>query len=396
MKKMAFLLSHPIQYHSPLFDEMSLHPEIDLSVFYCSNYGADGSEERVHPELGKIDTWDIPLLEGYNYVFLKNYSWKPSIFKGFFGLVNAGIIQHLVKGAFDVVIVNGWNYFSYVFTIVLSKFFGVKVYVRGDNSIQGEEPHSMFKKFFKKLLLQHILFRFIDRFLYVGESNKLFFKYYGVKDNKLVFAPHAVDNKRFTEEYDDLKDSRKDIRKQLGINEDDFVILFVGKLIEKKRPMDLLRAFVKIKLEKKHLVFVGFGPLQEELLSYISKYDIKGVQITGFKNQKELCKYYISGDVFVLPSSYGETWGLVVNEAMNFHLPVILSDLTGCSKNLLNDEVNGFVFKTGDVNALYRKLNYLLNNTDKSKEMGDASARIIKEYSYDKIIAAIFDSKCKT
>jgi glycosyltransferase involved in cell wall biosynthesis len=106
-------------------------------------------------------------------------------------------------------------------------------------------------------------------------------------------------------------------------------------------------------------------------------------------NQSEISKYYSIADIFVLPSNF-DTWGLVVNEAMNFGLPVIVSDRCGCAKGLVKG--NGFIFKAGDVNDLKEKLETLINDSDLRKEMGRKSMDIIKNYSYDKTIDGILNA----
>lgn len=92
--KIAFLLTHPIQYFSPLFREMAKHPKIDLTVYYCSDESVRGMKDV---GFGKEVKWDIPLLEGYKYKFIKNYSPIPTIFKPPLGLMNLGIVKELVK-----------------------------------------------------------------------------------------------------------------------------------------------------------------------------------------------------------------------------------------------------------------------------------------------------------
>jgi len=390
-KKIAYLISHPIQYHSPLFAEWAKNAELDLTVIYCSKYGLQEGE-KINPLVGKTKKWDIPLLEGYHHVFLRNYSPKPSHFAGFIGLINLGLLPFLIKQRCDVIIINGWRYFTYIYAILLGVILGIKVYIRGDNTIIDEEQLTPGKKYLKKILLGRVLFPMVSRFLYVGEANKDFFRYYGVPHEKLIFTPHAVDNRRFTGEYNELVGSRDTIKKELGLDTNSFTILFLGKLISKKQPLDLLKAFERLELINKRLIFIGYGPLQEEMETYINEKGLQGVQITGFKNQSELGKYLISGDVFVLPSSFGETWGLVVNEAMNFHLPVITSNRVGCSLDLVMEGENGFVFESGNIEELTTRLEQVFESSVDGNTMGKSSARIVKDYSYETITRSILNS----
>ncbi|MEO6347914.1 MAG: glycosyltransferase family 4 protein, partial [Aquaticitalea sp.] len=173
------------------------------------------------------------------------------------------------------------------------------------------------------------------------------------------------------------------IKKELDIDEK-FNLLFVGRLHESKHVLDVIKAIEKLKMELNFLI-VGDGLLRKDLETYILSRDLRACKMLGFKNQKEIMNYYLVADAFVLPSNYLETWGLVVNEAMNFNLPLILSDKVGCAPDLCNP-TNGFIFELGDIKTLASKIEYLANNPNIAKEMGVESGELIKAYSYKTII----------
>jgi len=387
--KIAFLISHPIQYFSPLFKEMAKHKEIDLTVYYCSDESVRGMKDV---GFGINLKWDIPLLEGYNYKFLKNYSPKPSIFNGFFGLMNFSIINELKKGKYDVLIVHGWNYLTNIIAIISAKLFDIKTILRGENPLNQEIKKSKYKIFIKKLILKNFLFKIVDAFLYVGKENKDFYKFYGVSEKKLFFAPYAVENERFIKSYENLIKEKNKIKREIGIPEDKVIILFCGKLIEKKRPMDLLIAYEKIDFKNKALLYVGNGILRKKIEDYVKEKGIENVYFVGFKNQTELPKYYTIADIFVLPSYIGETWGLVVNEAMCFRLPIIVSDMVGCQRDLVKNGENGFVYPALNVDKLSYYLKKLLEDEKLRKTMGEKSLEIIEKYNYKKVVEYILSA----
>jgi glycosyltransferase involved in cell wall biosynthesis len=238
-----------------------------------------------------------------------------------------------------------------------------------------------------------LLFRRISGFLAIGSENKEFYKFYGVSENKIFLTPYAIENERFIEGYEKLINLKDEIKKEIGIPLDKVVILFSGKLIEKKRPMDLLKAFERIDTDSKALVYLGDGILRKTLENYVRERNINDVYFFGFRNQNELPKYYVMADIFVLPSSIGETWGLVVNEAMCFHLPVIVSDMVGCGRDLVKVGENGFVYPVADIKKLAVCLLKLLQNSQLRKRMGERSLEIIDRWSYkenvDGILAAL-------
>lgn len=387
MKKnrLAAITSHPIQYQSPLFKNLS--KKIDLTVYFFWNFGV---KETFNEEFGQKIKWDIPLLGGYKYKFLKNISLKPS--SDFWGQINFGIIGELAKNRYDAILVFGWNSFTNWLAFLTAFIFGIPVMLRGENPLNQELLKSRWKINLKKIILGN-LFKYISYFLYIGEENKKFYKFYGVPENKLVFVPYAIDNDRFMTASELLKKNRNELRKDIGINENDNVILFVGKLIEKKRPMDLLKAYEimvngQMSNVKCHLLFVGDGVLRKELENYCEKNNLKNVHFVGFKNQTELPEYYVISDVLVLPSGEGETWGLVVNEAMCFGLPIIVSNRVGCGPDLIKNGENGYIFSFGDVSELAQKIKVIFDK-DKMEKFKIKSLEIVKNYDFKNDIKGI-------
>jgi glycosyltransferase involved in cell wall biosynthesis len=120
---------------------------------------------------------------------------------------------------------------------------------------------------------------------------------------------------------------------------------------------------------------------------FVNEHHLNNVYFIGFVNQTELYRYYMSADFFVLPSGYGETWGLVANEAMNYALPLLISDEVGCTPDLIMEGINGFTFPCGDTSELGNKLDYFSEiDTVELKKMGSESFKIIQDYSIDKAL----------
>jgi len=378
--KINYYLSHPIQYFSPLLREMN--KEFDLEVYYFSDASVKGN---VDVGFGRKVKWDIPLLDGYRYTFLKNLSKRKSLSNKMWDAVNPGVIKTLIQGNSSIVIVNGWSYFSNLLVIITAKLMGKKVWLRAENPLNHELLKSKSLLAVKKLILRIFLFPFINKFLYIGSQSKLFFKYYGAKPSQLIFTPYAVDNNWFQREAFCLKDKGR-VKKELGLPVDKEIVLFTGKYIQKKRPLDLLKAFHLMKSSTSVLVMVGEGELRKEMEGYIREYDLENVVLTGFINQSQIAKYYAVADVFVMCSGVGETWGLSVNEAMNFALPVVVSETCGCADDLVHHNQNGFLFKEGDIKALSDTVKQLLENEILRAAYGAASFQIINDFSVKRIV----------
>jgi len=230
-----------------------------------------------------------------------------------------------------------------------------------------------------------------DRFLYIGFQNRLFFKHFGAKEENLIFTPYSVDNNRFQSEAQKLLPAKKKLRVELGLPVDSFLVLFSGKFIAKKRPFDLLQALAKIQNPKVIALFVGDGGLRQDMEDFIRKNNLEHqAVIAGFVNQSVIPHYYAAADAFIMCSEKGETWGLSTNEAMNFSLPVILSDQVGCADDLVEAGKNGFTYPCGNVSALAEKIERLatMHEVERSR-MGETSLKKISEYSFSAIIAGL-------
>lgn len=329
---------------------------------------------------GQNITWDIPLLDSYDHVFMKNTSSSKGMNTRFFDAINWSIFKVIRQSDDKVVIVNGWAYLSDWLVFFAAKFYGKKVWMRSEMPWNQEElkPKSL-KRRLKFFIFKYFLFKYmVDKFLYIGSQNRIYYQMHGIDDQRLIYAPYSVDNDGFTKQIVDGIDTRQ----KWGIGSNQVVILYSGKLINKKRPMDLLMAFHKLKKQNVILFYMGDGPLRFELETYVNTNSIKNVIISGFINQSEVSSIYSMADLFVMCSGVGETWGLSVNEAMNFGLPIIISETCGCSFDLIEDGKNGFIYKEGDVEQLKDYMDKFVNNISDLNFMGANSKKKIYEFSH--------------
>lgn len=369
MKNIIFVNSHPIQYFAPMYKYMNEN-NVPTSAWYCSDYSIKGGLDT---EFGQKITWDIPLLEGYHHKFFKNISLRKT---GFFSFVNFGMIAKLISEPKSVIIVHGYHYFTHFMILMLGNLCGHTVCFRSDVPYNHEILKSGWKQKIKRLGLRYILFPNIKYFLFVGTQNKMFYESYNIDEKRLVSCPYAIDNDRFRNFVCD----KEALRNSLGIGLEDKVITFSAKYINKKRPLDLLKAFHKLNEEKVWVVFVGDGELRSSMEQYISDNHLQNVIMTGFVNQQEIPKYYAIADLFVMCSEQGEHWGLSANEAMNFDLPMVLSDLTGCAVDLVIPGYNGYIFETGNITQLASSIKAILIDGELSYDV--TSKMIIDKFSY--------------
>lgn len=377
MKKLAVITTHPIQYYAPVFKLLQQRGQIGIKVFYT--WGKQ-TEAKFDPGFNKTIEWDIPLLEGYTYEWVENTSPQPGSHH-FKGIINPELINSLKSWQPDAVLVIGWSYQSHLKVI---RYFKGKVPVmfRGDSTLLDEKKglKSILRSVFLTWLYRHVHHAF-----YVGTNSKAYFKKYGLKQKQLSFAPHAIDNDRFAFKRDE---ETLLLRKSLSLGENDILILFAGKLEEKKAPQHLLAAFLSINKPNVHLLFAGNGPLENELKQ--TSGDNARVHFMEFQNQSQMPVVYQACDLFCLPSvGPGETWGLAINEAMACSKAIIASSKVGCAVDLVKDGVNGAVFEAGNISDLTSKLQELTHDVNRLKTYGEESQKIIKDWNFTKIAEAI-------
>lgn len=381
MKKLAIISSHPIQYNVPLFIKLSSLSTLQVKVFYT--WGQ--AQGKVYdPGFGKVREWDIPLLNGYEYEFLDNTARDPGSHH-FNGIINPDILVKLKIYAPDAILIFGWSFKSHY--KVIRNFSGKATLIfRGDSTLKDETGFFRIKKFIRRIFLKWV-YSHIDYALYVGQANKEYFMRHGLKEKQMIFAPHAIDNERF-KDREAYELAALQWRRELGIDSQNIVFLFAGKLEPKKDPELLLNAFMKCKSNQIRLIFAGNGVLEERLMKK-AEADNR-VLFLPFQNQSRMPILYRLGNVFILPSKGpGETWGLSINEAMASSRAVIVSDQCGCATDLVKNGQNGFVFKSGSESQLMEYINTLANHIDYVNAFGKVSGLIINEWNYDKIVLAV-------
>jgi len=385
LKKLAVITTHPIQYNAPMFALLAARGNVKVKVFYT--WGDSVLNNKYDPGFGKNITWDIPLLEGYEFSFIQNIAADPGSHH-FRGIDNPTLVAEIKNWKADAILVYGWNFKSHL--KVLRHFKGKKtILFRGDSNLLDENPGFSIRKLFRKILLKWV-FLHIDVALYVGKANKAYYLKFGVQERQLKFAPHAVDNARF------ISGTKNNFRQQLGIPENMVIFLFAGKFEKKKNPGLLINAFMKMNNPEACLFLVGNGELEGDLKQKVNSFnsDVKSrIHFIDFKNQQSMPGIYKSANVFVLPSrGPGETWGLAVNEAMASGLAVLVSDKCGCSRDLVIENENGYTFRSEDIEDLMGKMEKIMLNKDYLSFMGAASQTKISNWTFDKICEAIEDT----
>ena len=380
MKRVAFLMTHPTQYHSPWFRSLAKRSDIEIHVYY----GMIPDESQQGTGFGIRFEWDVPLLDGYSYTVLRNTG--TGLLQGFRGVDTPEIETIIRSSKFDAWVINGWRTRSEWRAIRACWKARVPMFVRGDSNLLTPRP--IFTRALKWILYRRWLRRF-DCYLTVGILNERYYEHYGADRSRFVPVRHFVDNDWFAERADIARAESAALRRAWGVSDRALLLMFAGKFISKKQPMDAIRAIEKLTRDggDAHLLMVGDGPLRAECEAYSS---IKGLPVTftGFLNQAAMPAAYASSDVLIVTSVRDETWGLVVNEAMASGLPAIVSDQVGCAPDLVLPGFTGAVFAAGDSKSLAEAVLPYLEDRALAVAHGWAARARVQSYSLEAAVAA--------
>jgi glycosyltransferase involved in cell wall biosynthesis len=350
MIRLGFLNTHPIQYYTPLFRKLAARQDVDLHVYYCQQASA---QEQSAAGFGVAFDWDISLLGGYDHTFLKNASPRPST-AGFWGMDVPDIGEKIERDKLDALVINGWHFKAAFQALLAGWRRRVPVLLRSDSHLLTARSSST--RVVKRLAYPRFIRR-AEGFLAAGSLARDYFIHYGAQPDRVFIVPHCVDDERISAEARIHLAERETIRAGWGVGKGEIAFVLAGKFIEKKRPLDFVKAVAELnRLDGRSVgIMIGDGPLRRECEEY-SRVNGVPIRFAGFLNQSEIVRGYLAGDALVLPSSAGETWGLVVNEAMLCGLPCFVSDQVGCGADLIAEGDTGAIFPFGDPAACARTI----------------------------------------
>ncbi len=377
--RLAYVVSHPIQYQAPLLRMLAADPGIELVVFFCSDFSLRAYRDS---GFGADVHWDVPLTAGYHSVVLPR--WRDTTRPRTFAPIARGFFRHFARGVggepFDAVWVHGYSSVNTLHAMLAARALGLPVLLRAEPWLQ-DRKRSGWRLWIKRAFFT-ALRGFVSAVLPIGTRNAEYWDFYLGHRFPSFLMPYAVDNRRFAS---DTSAETEQLRESFGLETGRSVILFASKLQERKHCDDLLQAYLLLigtlpLGERPHLLIVGDGEQMPLLRRSVEEAGAHLVRFTGFRNQTELPGIFALSTVFVLPSVH-EPWGLIVNEAMAAGLPVIVSDAVGCAVDLVQDGANGFSFPARDIPSLTTALRAVLV-PGVAERMGECSRERIAQWGF--------------
>lgn len=382
--RLAYLVSHPIQYQAPLLRRLAREPDIELTVLFGSDFSVRGYRDE---GFGVEVAWDVPLMEGYSSRVLPalhdpgTVSATTPLSRSLLGALR----DKSGRPAFDVLWVHGYASLNSLRGILAANALGIPVLLRAETWL-ADRPRSRSRLFIKQLFLA-ALRPCIAGVLPIGSRNAAYWSSYFGPGMPQFLLPYAVDNEFFSAKAKAALPHLPAMRAELSLAPGRPILLFASKLQERKHADHLLQAFRRLSVRgrtfaKPYLVIVGDGEQRQRLESEVAALGLEDVRFTGFCNQTELPRFFALADAFVLPSRH-EPWGLVVNEAMAAGLPVVLSVDVGAAADLVTNGVEGFVYPTGDIDALTEALECVLATPETAHRMGQAAAQRLADWDFE-------------
>lgn len=370
-RRVAIFTTHPIQYQAPWFRALAATGNVEVRIFF--SYVPDAIEQGIG--FGRALTWDIPLRDGYPNEVLESRH-MPSFVPAFARRRVRGIGKALDGFKPHAALVLGWQELSLVAAMLACRRRRIPTILRGESNALRERPWYV-------SAIHRAFFSQFDAFLAIGRANADLYRRCGIPDERIITSGYFVDNELFSSSAEALRRDRGSIRERWSISPDSVVFAFVGKLEPKKCVMHFLEA-LRIASDHGapvHGLIVGTGIEMQEARTFVEGTGVK-VSFAGFLNQREIAQAYVAADALVLPSDFGETWGLVVNEAMATGLPAIVSDRIGSANDLVLNGETGYVFRHGSRRDLAEAIERLAQSEHDRLRMGaSAKQRVFAEFS---------------
>jgi glycosyltransferase involved in cell wall biosynthesis len=381
MKRIGIFTTHPIQYQAPLWRILAREPSVATKVYYLSDHGIVSC---VDEGFGQAFAWDVPLLGGYDHEFI---SRVPISGVGRATIPN--LSGFIARERLDAVMVHGYAS-AYCRQLVQHRKTGAyRLLMRGEFATNRDPGSPAWRAALRPIYLRR-LYRHVDVFASIGKDSTAHLVRHGVSPDRIVVAPYSVDDALIEQQRAACDRSQE--RAALGIDDTTRLILFSGKLIPRKQPMLLAESIARLPSKDRVAVcFLGAGEQQDRVEATLRPILGGRLIMPGFVNQSQLGRYFAAADLFCLPSAY-DTWGLVVNEAMHWGLPCIVSDRVGSHHDLVIEGKTGFLHPWNDPATLATRLEQLVHDPALLASMGHAARQHAEGYRCEVTAAKLLEA----
>jgi glycosyltransferase involved in cell wall biosynthesis len=326
------------KYKGVVFSELhslSCHRGVTVSFIQV----AETEEQRVSLTGVDLSYHQYP----YRLLFHGAYETVP-VYRRVFALA-----KDLIRNRSDFVVLPNYNLIEHWVMLVICVLLRRKRAVICDSINPSNSVPARWKEWAKG-----IFFRQCNGYFCYGIRSKQYLLSYGVDEAKIRFRrqaaalPPAYDPEQVREHYAGNPTQPATAPRYV----------YIGRFSEEKGLFDLLEAIkqVRARLPDATLCLVGGGPLQAALVERIDALGLNStVKLAGALSLDQIGPILMDSTALVLPS-HREPWGLVVNEALSYGCPVVVSSVCGCVPELVKEGITGYCFEAGNVDALIRAM----------------------------------------
>lgn len=364
-------------YRIPLFNALALDPAISLHVIFLSETDPNLRQWRVYKDELQFSHQVLP-------------AWRRRVGK-FNVLLNGKLARALNQVSPDAILCGGYSYLASWQALRWARSRNIPFLLWSESNAQDARGEYAPVEFLKREFLRRCA-----GFVVPGQSARDYLLAQQILEKRIFVAPNAVDNSLFSSLADVARRDPRVNRRKLGLP--DRYVLFVGRLVPEKGAFDLLRAYAELEEQIRRdlgLIFVGDGPARQELQKRASEISVGEIRFVGFTHREQLPSYYALAEMMVL-ATYTDPWGLVVNEAMACGLPVIVSDVAGCVRDLVREGWNGLLVPPRNVVSLASAIRVLAVQPDLRASMGVRATSHIANFSPQQWSVSIADAIEKT
>jgi len=354
--KVLFLTNIPSPYRVDFFNEIS--KSCELTVIYEREASTERSEQWIGLASG-----------GYEQIFLSGVSARVDA--GF----NPGIIKYLKRGKYNVTVVGGYATPTAMLAITVLHKRKIPFILNADGGFICENEAPL-----KRKLKQHFISK-ASRWLSTGPMTSEYLMHYGAKPEGIFIYPFSsvrdgeIPDAPISREQKLILRGSKNLRCET-------LVLAVGQFIERKGFLEFLKTWVGKSREGMGLVVIGGGPEEAQYRAIAGEHS--NVWILPFLKKEVLADYYRAADAFVLPTNE-DIWGLVINEAMSYGLPVFSTDKCIAAVTMRDDSVE--IFPAEDNEALMDAILAFSENVSFNYDFGEISLGKSRQYTIERMAA---------
>ena len=362
-KSVLFITNIPAPYRIDFYNELG--KEVDLTVLF----EAKGASDQ-----GIRFNYNLDTITNFKAVFLSEGNIREK-------KINWEIVRFLRKNKFDEIVVTSYSYYTEMIGLIYLKLHRIPYYMETDGGMIRKNEN-IFKRLYK-----HYLISGAKGYFSPSTMSDEYLCYYGADKEKIHRYPFTslserdiISASRVSEEQ------RLSMKEQLHMTEKR-ILLSEGRFSYEGgygKGYDTLLKAAECLPKSIGFYIVGDEPT-EEFWNWKKEKNLTNVHFIGFKNKSDLKEYYLASDAFILLTK-GDVWGLVINEAMSYGLPIITTYQCVAGVELVQDDVNGYLVEAGDVETTVEKIDKIFNMEAESYEViRQNNIKKMREYSVEKM-----------